>query len=126
MKERGVTTATLAAGIGVSGRTIENILCENSTSRIARQKISDFLAADIWPNTKAQTAIGTIPESTVFLRLTRQQADDLHEKFPSSTRIVNSSQGFIVEFLEDTPAIISLKSLSSKPGPLPLSKAVSS
>ena len=68
MRERGITTRELANRVNLSPRTIENI-AGGSSSRAARQKISDYLAADIWPDIRPQTSIGTIAESTIFLRL---------------------------------------------------------
>ncbi len=50
MRKRGITTKELASLIGVSPRTIHSIACGNSTSRKARQLITNVLREQIWPD----------------------------------------------------------------------------
>jgi transcriptional regulator with XRE-family HTH domain len=125
MSRHGVTTRELAAALGISVRTIHNISCKNSQSHSTRQKISDYLAANIWPDIQAQSSRGLIAQDTVFLRLSREEADNLHAQFPDTTQVqaIFGAHGpFVVEFLKDTPAILSLKNPNSAPIPIPRPK----
>lgn len=121
MRDRKITTPELAAVLRLSPRTIENIAAANSMSRNARQRISDYLAVQIWPDIQPQTTATTIPESTVFLRLNEKQAESLHASFSNSTRVVRMTDSpngpFGVEFTADTPAIISCKNPAGLPAP---------
>lgn len=45
-----MTTTALASAVGISPPTLRNIACGNSSSRRARQAITDALGVEIWPD----------------------------------------------------------------------------
>lgn len=135
MLEKGITFEHLVSETGLNRGTIHNVLSGACSSVRARQALTNALGVQLWPAVEVETTRATIAENTVFLRLTHEQAEDLHKKFPTTTRIVPQSPAgslgpYIVEFLADTPAIVTLKNpdlprpqgaprYSSLPEPLP-------
>ena len=48
LRERGLSLPDLANETGINIRTLRNVVCGNSESRIARQKITDALSTVFW------------------------------------------------------------------------------
>src|SRR4051812_22509662 len=121
MLEQGVTFAQLEKETGLTRGTIHNVLSGVCSSARTRQALTDALGVQLWRDVKVQTARTTIAEGTVFLRMNREEAEALQKNFPSTTRVVLSGGEalgpWMVEFLSDTPAIVSVKNPASLPEP---------
>ncbi len=95
IEKRGVTTKDVAHAAGITLRSLHNICCGSSKSRVARQKVSNFLAATIWPDIPSETVILTMPVDSEIADLTADQAMEIHQTFPDTTSIIEGAVRFI-------------------------------
>ena len=97
MKCRGLSRAELASAVGVTARTLENVL-SGMQSRNVRQRLTDFfgLPEPIWPNIRTSGRLIRLPAGAEIEFETADQALEFAHGFGSNITIKGRSIYFVL------------------------------
>ncbi len=106
LRRRRISTRTLARSVGLNVRTIHNISCGSSRSQEGRQKITNFLGEQIWPDVPVTERKLVFSPEVEVESSTVKAAIEFAKQFPKNLvrrtgRIVNFSKPFSVIILDD-------------------------
>jgi len=79
LAERKISMPALAAELGLSVRTVHNIACGNCTSRTARQKITNLLGLQLWPDVPVTARYFTYRAGTAIEFVNSPRLAKFHE-----------------------------------------------
>jgi transcriptional regulator with XRE-family HTH domain len=119
MQRRGQTNVDLARAVGISPRTLVNIISGNNSSRISRQKITDLCGEQIWPDVTISGHLIRVPCNTSIEFETAEQALKFAQAFGPNVTVGGRSVVFVLPTYFAVELPMDIRSKTKRTEPLP-------
>ena len=96
MQRRGMRTADLARAAGISVGTLRNVGSGSSSSRRARQKITNLLATEFWPDIHISGHLIRMPAGAEIECASTEEAIQVARQFSSNVTVSGRAIYFVI------------------------------